>query len=356
MIATPEHWHTLQSIDAAKAGKDIYCEKTVSGDDRGGTPPGRTVRRYGRVFQTGTQYRSIPKVRTVCEFVRSGGLGKIKSVFVALCDMASNSERFGPYAQQMDLDRLARSYVPVNAYLPAQPVPDGLDWDLWVGPAPWQPYHQLYHSNQSPGVAPWNFAESFGTGCVGWFYSHAADVIQYAMGVENTGPVEIIHPSSGRYPTLTCRYANGVLLHHLDTWKQATSLYQAVPAGARLKGLFGGLFVGERGWLTSMPVGGDARGRLEGEPEQLFQEMKLKNREVTGANGHHANWFDCIRSRGLPSTPEELGHCAASLGHLVIIAHKLQRSLTWDPVKEEFIGDEDANRLRARALRQPWYS
>jgi len=225
-----------------------------------------------------------------------------------------------------------------------------LDWDLWVGPAPWRPYHRLYHVNPSPGVVPWAFAEAFGVASVTWFHSHAADVIQYALGMEQSGPVEIIHPASGRFPTLTCRYANGVLLHHVENWKQVIELYKAVPAGSRLEANFGGVFVGERGWLTSMT----GSGRIEGQPEQLFDEMQIKNHRMAVANGHHANWFDCIRKRTVPSTPEELGHRAASLGHLVIIAHRLQRSLTWDPVKEEFAGDEDANRLRARALREPW--
>jgi hypothetical protein len=351
VIATPDHWHTLQAIDAARAGKDIYCEKPVSVTIKEGRRLVETVRRHGRVFQTGTQYRSIPKIRAVCEFVRAGGLGKIKSVFTLWQNLTGMAGRFQPYAQRMDFDRIVRSYVPVNAYLPAEPVPDGLDWDLWVGPAAWQPYHPLYHANPSPGVVPWSFAEGFGAVSSTWFHSHAADVIQYALGMENSGPVEIIHPSSGRFPTLTCRYGNGVLLHHVEHWMQVIDLYKAVHTGARLEGNFGGVFVGERGWLTSMTTG----GRLEGQPEQLFQEMKMKNREVSLANGHHANWFDCIRQRTAPRTPEELGHRAASLGHLVIIAHQTRRSLRWDPAKEEFLGDEDANRLRARAMREPWY-
>ncbi len=350
VIATPDHWHALQAIDAARAGKDIYCEKPVSVTIREGRRLVETVRRYGRVFQTGTQYRSIPKIRAVCEFVRAGGLGKVKSVFTLWQNLGGMAGRFQPYAQRLDFARIVGSYVPVNAYLPGEPVPDGLDWDLWVGPAPWQPYHSLFHTNPSPGVVPWSFAEAFGVVSSTWFHSHAADVIQYALGMESSGPVEIIHPSSGRFPTLTCRYGNGVLLHHVDHWKQVIDLYKAVPAGARLEGNFGGVFVGERGWLTSMTTG----GRLEGQPDQLFQEMKLQNREVSLANGHHANWFDCIRQRTAPSASEELGHRAASLGHLVIIAHHARRSLTWDPANEAFVGDEQANRMRARALRKPW--
>jgi predicted dehydrogenase len=351
VIATPDHWHTLQAIDAAKAGKDIYCEKPVSVTIREGRRLVETVRRYGRVFQTGTQYRSIPKIRTVCEFVRAGGLGKIKAVFTLWQNLAGMAGRLRPYAQRLDVQSILASQVPVNAYLPAEPVPDGLDWDLWVGPAPWQPYQRLYHTNPSPGVVPWAFAEAFGTASVTWFHSHAADVIQYALGMESSGPVEIIHPASGRFPTLTFRYADGVLLHHVEHWKQVIDLYKAVPAGTRLEGLFGGVFVGQRGWLTSMTTG----GRLEGQPQQLFDEMQLKNRDVSLANPHHANWLDCIRQRTPPSASEELGHRAASLGHLAIIGYRLQRSLTWDPAKEEFIGDEDANRLRARAMREPWY-
>jgi len=331
VIATPDHWHATQSIHAAKAGKDIYCEKPVSVTIQEGRDLVRAVRRYGRVFQTGTQYRSIPAIRTVCEFVRAGGLGKIKSVFTLWRGHGG-------------------SYGPVNPYLPSHPVPDGLDWDLWVGPAAWQPYHPAFHRNPVPGVVPWAFAESFGVVAVTWFHSHAADVIQYALGMETSGPVEIIHPSSGRFPTLTCRFANGVLLHHVDQWNQVKDLYRAVPASARLEGMFGGLFVGERGWVTS----NTGAGPLEGQPPSIFDEMKLKSRDVTFANRHHANWFDCIRRRDLPSASEELGHRAASLGHLVIIGHRLRRSLTWDPAREEFPGDEEANRLRARAMREPW--
>jgi hypothetical protein len=239
----------------------------------------------------------------------------------------------------------------VSLPLPPEPVPDGLDWELWVGPAPWHPYNSLYHINPSPGVVPWSFCEDFGAASVTWFQSHAADVIQYAIGMETSGPVEIIHPSSGVYPTLTFRYANGTLLHHVDDWGMVKSVYKAVPANARLAGNFGGIFVGERGWITSMSTGGP----IEGGPEDLFREIGLKTREVNiGANNHHANWLECIRTRQRPSSHEEIGHRSASLGHLAILGYKLGRSLKWDPVKEEFPGDEEANRLRARARREPW--
>jgi hypothetical protein len=339
VIVTPDHWHALLATDAVRAGKDVYCEKPISITVRQGRELVETVRRYGRIFQTGTQYRSIPTIRQVCEFVRGGGLGKVKSVFTL----------WGKLGGGLAAD----SYVPLPFALAAEPVPDGLDWDLWVGPAPWQPYNRAYHRNPVPGVVPWAFHEDFGAAAVTWYHSHAADVIQYALGMETGGPVEFIHPSSGTYPTLTCRYANGTLLHLVENWGQVKDLYHAVPATARLEGNFGGVFVGERGWVTSMSTGGP----VEGGPPELFDEMKLKTREVNiGENNHHANWFDCIRTRRPPSCPEELGHRSASLGHLTIIAYKLQRSLRWDPEREEFPGADAANRLLSRSMRSPWHT
>ena len=354
VIVTPDHWHTLQAIHAVEAGKDVYCEKPISLTIGEGRRLVETVRRYGRIFQTGTQYRSISTIRKVCEFVRAGGLGKIKSVFTLWGPLGGSvaGGRAKPYARAMDGERSGRSYAPMDFALPAEPVPDGLDWDLWVGPAPWRPYNSLYHTNPSPGVVPWAFCEDFGAAAVTWYHSHAADVIQYTLGMENSGPVELIHPSRGTYPTLTCRYANGTLLHLVDDWAMVKSLYKAVPADARLAGNFGGVFVGERGWVTSMTTG----GRIEGSPEEIFAEMKLTTREVNpGDNNHHANWFECTRTRRPTSCGEEIGHRGASLGHLTIIAYKLQRSLTWDPGKEEFPGDDAANRLLNRSMRSPWH-
>ncbi len=337
VIATPDHWHAMQSIHAMEAGKDVYCEKPISVTVHEGRRLVEVARRYGRIFQTGTQYRSISTIREVCNFVRSGGLGQVKSVFTL----------WGKIGSHLGVD----SYVPEDFALPAEPVPDGLDWDLWVGPAPWQPYNSAYHRNPIPGVVPWCFHESFGTGAITWYHSHAADVIQYALGMENSGPVEIIPPNTGQFPTLTCRYANGTLLHLVDHWGMVKDVYKAVPATARLAGNFGGIFVGEQGWVTSMSTG----GQIEGGPDDLFERMKLTTREVNiGDNNHHENWFDCLRTRRQPSCGEEIGHRGASLGHLSIIGFKVGQSLTWDPQAERFQGNDAANRLLGRSIRSPW--
>lgn len=337
VIVTPDHWHSLIAIEAARAGKDVYCEKPVSLTISQGRELAGTIGRYARVFQTGSQYRSIPTIHQVCEFVRGGGLGKVQSVFTLW--------------MKSPIPTLDDSYVPLDPALPEETPPEGLDWNQWVGPARYRPYNSAYHRNPLPGVVPWVFCEAFGAGAVTGYHSHAADVIQYAIGMETSGPVEIIHPASGRFPTLTCRYANGVLLHHIENWDQVKKLYHAVPADARLAGLFGGLFVGERGWITSMY----GSGPIEAGPASLLDEARLKTREAAaGSNNHHANWLECIRTRRQPSSHEEIGHRSASLGHLVTLSYLLGRSLKWDPLKEEFIGDETANRLRARALREPW--
>ncbi len=137
----------------------------------------------------------------------------------------------------------------------------------------------------------------------------------------------------------------------VENWDQVKSLYHALPDSARLAGNFGGLFIGERGWITTMSTG----GLIEGGPEGIFDEIGLQTRQVAiGTNNHHANWFECLRSRSRPYCDAELGHRSASLGHLIIIAYRLGRSLKWDPLREIFPGDETANRLCSRTLREPW--
>ena len=352
LIATPDHWHTLISIDAAKAGKDVYCEKPISVTIGEGRLLAETMRRYGRVFQTGTQYRSIPTIRRVVQFVREGGMGPVKQAFALLDPIygALKDPRFSACWGAIDVEQHKRTYTPLEFAMPAEPVPAGLDWNLYVGPAPWREYNRVYHINPSPGVVPWCFSDAFGVAAITWHLSHSTDVIQYGLGMERSGPVEILHPSGGTFPTVTCRYSNGTLLHFVDHWGMVREVYHAVPATARLGGNFGGVFVSERGYITSMSGGGP----IDGTPE-ILSDLAASTREVIiGANNHHANFFECIRTRNQPSCDEEIGHRGASVGHLAFIAYKLGRSLKWDPVKEEFVGDEMANRLRSRAMREPW--
>ena len=354
LIVTPDHWHTPLSIHAVEAGKDVYCEKPISITVDEGRQLVEAVRRHGRVFQNGSQYRTNPTIRRACDFIRKGGLGNVRSAFALWNTLGEwlGSERFRPYAASVNPAIMGRVHTPVDFALPAEPVPEGLDWDLWLGPALSRPYNSLYHVNPSPGVVPWSFCEDFGVGPSTWYHSHAADVLQYALGFEESGPIEFIHPSSNEFPTLTYRYANGVLLHLVERWSHVKELYHAVPEDARLDGNFGGVVVGERGWLTTMS---DNAG-LTGGPDDLMAEFNSSAHDVDlGGKDHHSNWLECITTRAKPHSHEEIGHRAASLGHLTIIAYKLGRSLKWDPAREVFPDDDQANRLLRRARRAPWH-
>lgn len=352
VIATPDHWHTPLSIQAAESGKDVYCEKPISITIDEGRQLVEAVRRNGRVFQNGSQYRTIPSIRRACDFIRKGGLGKIKSAFTLWGRLGMGGELFQHYASSANPAVAGRSLVPLDFALPGEPVPEGLDWDLWVGPALSRPYNPLYHTNPIPGVVPWCFCEDFGVAQSTWYHSHAADVLQYALGYEESGPVEFIHPVSNQFPTLTYRYANGELLHLVEGWNQVKELYNDVPDDALLDGSFGGVLVGERGWLTTMSTGSGVTGG----PTELMAEYNTPTHDIDlGGKDHHANWLECIKTRGKPHSHEVIGHRAASLGHLTIIAYKLGRSLKWDPVQERFPEDDQANRLLRRARRAPWH-
>ena len=354
VIATPDHWHSPMSIHAAEAGKDVYCEKPISITIDEGRQLVHAVRRHGRVFQNGSQYRTSPSIRRACDFIRKGGLGNVTAAFTLWNTMEHfiGGGRFQACAASVNPAVTGKYHAPQDYALPEEPVPDGLDWDLWLGPALARPYNSLYHTNPMPGVVPWSFCEDFGVGPSTWYHSHAADVLQYALGYEESGPAELLHPGSGEFPTLTCRYANGVLLHLVEGWSQVKDLYHAVPQEAQLDGSFGGVVVGERGWLTTMSGGSGVTGG----PEELMAEYRDPRHDVDlGDKDHHGNWFECIKTREKPHSHEEIGHRAASLGHLTIIAYKLGRSLQWDPAREVFPEDAQANRMLRRARRAPWH-
>jgi hypothetical protein len=153
LIATPDLWHSLMSIEAAKVGKDVYCEKPVSLTIYEGRNLADTIKRTGRVFQTGSQYRSAPVIRQVCNFVRNGGIGKVQKVFTLLDALMGfiRAERFQPYEKYIQSEKNGQYYYPIDFDLPAEQPPAGLDWDLWVGPADWHNYNKLFHVNPTPG-------------------------------------------------------------------------------------------------------------------------------------------------------------------------------------------------------------
>lgn len=352
LIITPDHWHTPIAIAAAQAHKDIYCEKPVSHCLAEGRALVRAVQENHVVFQNGSHYRSMQSMRPVLNFIRKGGLGKISEVF-ALWRKDIHLPVLGT-ASSWDIPESAKDlphfFIPQFTAVPAEPVPAGLDWNLWVGPAPMRGYSRFYHEASWDHVVPWNWCADFGTGIPTYSYSHEAEMAQYALGCETGGPIEIVHPRDNRFPTLTNRYANGANLHLLATWAEGRRCYPAFPAAFRLaspdRGIFGAIYVGERGWIAAHKDGG-----IQG-TEAILRELGLQpGAPFSTRNDHHENWFDCIKSRAKPSSHEEIGHRAAAAGHLVNLCYRLGRTLRWNPAAETFLGDDEANRMRTKAYR-----
>jgi len=326
VIATGDNWHGPATVMAAKAGKDIYCEKPISKTIREARAMVEASHRYGRVVQIGLQQRTSPEFIKACHLVKSGRIGKVKNVFVT--HPGSN--------------------VPVN--LPAQPPPEGLDWDLWLGPAPYRPFNGRFHRyGRPPGVVPWHFCRDFGGGNLTSNAVHAFDVVQWGLGMDESGPVEIIPPQTGQYPCLTYKYANGVMLQ-VD-WKLNKQKHD-VPKGWDVNtGIkpFGAVFVGEEGWIH---VG--RQGYLKAFPNEILVPSPDQPDARHAVAGHHQNWLQCIKTRQRPACDVAVGCRSTIVSHLGCIAHWTGRSLKWDPAREEFIGDAEANRLRSRAMRAPW--
>jgi hypothetical protein len=301
LIATPAHWHATMTAMAAAAGKDVYCEKPTAvtvGESRAMLA---AVRRYGRVYQAGTQQRSEydGKFRRACEFVRSGRIGKLQAIY-AYRDGGAVSwpKRFGP----------------------AKPVPEGLDWDLYLGPAPWIPY------DGNTGAHRYDIGE------LNWGQHHY-DIVQWAADADNTGPVEIFM-EDGR----SCyKYASGVVVYGKP--------YPGEPIG----GNGGACFVGTGGRIA---VDRDALGS---DPADIVREpLRPEEVHLYRSNSHSGNFLECVRTRKRPICDADIAHRAASALLLGGIAKQLNRRLYWDPHVEQFVDDAEANRMLSIAKRPPW--
>lgn len=306
VIATPDHWHAANAIHACEAGKDVYCEKPMTLTVREGRAMVEAARKHGRVVQTGSQQRSMQECRIGCELVRNGRIGKVHTVHGA------------NYPSPWECD------------LTGQPIPEGLDWDMWLGQAPYRPYHiDLYLPRANPGWI--SFRPYSGGEMTGWG-SHGLDLIQWALGKDDTGPVEVWPEGEGLKCEVGFRYADGTVVR----------LDGKGPSG-------GGLFVGEEGEILV------DRGKFETRPEEIAQEpLGDSDIRLPVSMEHRGNWIDCIRSREKPIADVEIGHSSATMCHLGNIARWLGRKLQWDPEKELFVEDEEANRFLERPRREPW--
>jgi predicted dehydrogenase len=316
-IASPDHWHVAQAIAAVQAGKDVYCEKPLSNTIAEGRALVDVVTRYGAVFQHGTQLHSSGGVRRACELVRNGRLGRLREIVIG----SPPGRRLG--AQ------------------PAMPVPADLDYDLWLGPAPAAPYSaaRVFAADGLPG---WYFISDYSkAGWIAGYGVHDLDIAQWGLGLERSGPVLIegqgVYPTQGLFDTpLTFRieftYADGRRIVMTDTGQNR----------------HGVKFVGEQGWVFT-------RGEIEAEPRALLRdEPGPGDVQLYRSLDHAQNFIDCVRSRRETITPAEIAHRATSTALLGGIACRLGRPLRWDPARELFPDDPEANRLLRCTWRTPW--
>ncbi len=304
MIATPDHWHALVAIEAAKAGKDIYCEKPMTLTVREARALVDAVRRYGRVFQTGSQQRSSPEFHRACELVRNGRIGKVEQV---------NVNVGGP--------SLPRSYV-------EEPIPEGFDWDMWLGPAPYAPHNGERCSGDYGGG--WRQVRDYSGGMMTDWGAHHFDICQWGLGMDGSGPVEV-HPPDGKdYDKLTYIYANGV---------------RAVHQG----GGNGVLFIGTEGTVEVN------RGHLATNPPELMHEViGPSETRLYQSRDHHGDFLGCIRTRQRPICDVAVGASSVTMCHLGNIAWWTGRSFRWDPQTEQIVDDGEAARWLDRPRRDPW--
>lgn len=311
LIATPDHWHALMVIDAARAGKDIYIEKPLSLTIQEARQMVAAVRQHDRICQTGSMQRSYSNFRQACELVRNGYIGQVKEVAVNVG---------GP---SRDCD------------LPAEPLPDGLDWNAWLGPAPMRPFNAILRPPHNDSFPKWrDYRDYSGGGMTDWG-AHHFDIAQWGLGMDGSAPVAIAPPDGKGVDALTYRYANGVVMYH-----------KKEHAGNPVNGV---LFVGSEGTVEVN------RGHLETTPKSLKAlTLKPGDTRLYNSPDHHKDFFTALRTRRKPICDVAIGASSVTVCHLGNIAYWLKRPLQWDPAAGRFIKDEGANRMLDRARRSPW--
>lgn len=325
VITTPDHHHVHAALLACRAGLDVYCEKPLSLTIGEGRKLVEAVHRHGCVFQVGSQQRSMEMDRFACQFVREGGLGKIARVEVQNWP--------GP----LGYGELAH-----------EPKPDGMHWDLFCGPRPLRPYNwRLWQKDERDWDGRrwrgWDMWRDYSGHLMTNWGAHAVDIVQWALGMDGSGPVEIEplveqHAGEMRRCPVVARYANGAELR----MTHPTGYYA------------GGLFDGERGQMKIVRNGFAAFPReLVSNPPDRSAAQLWRGKGIV-ARPHLQNWLDCIKTRAEPVAPVEVGHRSVTVCHLANIARELRRKLRWDPVAETFPEDEEACALVHRPRRAGW--
>ncbi len=335
-ITAPDHWHPLIAVEAARHGKHMYYEKPMGWSFRAAQAVRKAVQDHKVVFQFGTQQRSGGNFRYVCELVRGGKIGQLKTILVGV-----------------------PGSVPVPNQ-PAEPVPKELDYEMWLGPAKFAPYsfeRSRPYTNR-PGeswtrnYSSWYHISDYCIGFIGNWGIHHVDIAQWGNGTEQTGPTEV--EGQGTFPTegmadcaltwqVENRFANGVTLVHMD---DESSKKHPLQQGGHGHGI---LFLGTEGWLHVDRGGMDASSK-----DLLKTQLGPNDPRLFKSDNHHANFVDAIKGRSKTVCPVETAVRSDTICDLAQIAIKLRRKLRWDPVKEAFLNDSEATRLLDRPMRTPW--
>ena len=308
IVATPDHWHTMVSLAAMKSGKDVYVQKPMTLTIREGRLMSDTAKQYGAILEVGSQQRSERAFRKACEIVRNGWIGKVHTIYTELGEF------------------------PPPQTLPEEPIPDGFDYDRWLGPTPWYPYNKKRVEGNYGGG--WRCFWEYGSRKNGDWGAHHFDIIQWALGMDDSGPVEFIPKGFEGTEYQSHVYANGA-----KVWKN-----HPVKSGQMIQ------FIGESGEVLV------SRGdRLETTPAGLKDRpLAASDIHLYESYDHEGNWLQCINTRKPPICTAEIGHRTATICHLNGIAERLGRPIKWDPAKEEIVGDAAASRWLDRPRRAPY--
>lgn len=310
VIAVPDHWHAAIAVSAAAAGKDIYCEKPLSLSIAEGRAMVNAANKYKRVFQTGSMQRSWKEFRQTALIMRNGYLGDIKSIKVSI------------------------GAPPLPYDLPKQEVPADLDWNAWLGPNEYVHYNALLNPTLEKGTpwAKWRYYQGLGGGDVTDWGAHMFDIVQWGLDMDTSGPIEITPPNGTDNRFLSLTYANGIKVTHENFGK-----INAIQ------------IIGSKGNLEVQ------RGKLVTEPISLADHIFAENEQkVYVSDNHYLDFVNAVQQRGQTIANVETGHRTATVGNLANIAYTLNRQLQWDPVKEKFINDREANQLTARRMKKEW--
>jgi predicted dehydrogenase len=324
LIAVPDHWHALIGMEAARQHKDMYYEKPVCRYFNEGLALREAVKRSGVIFQHGTQQRSDERFRLACELVRNGRLGKLERIIAGAAG----------YSQ-----------IPLQ---PEQPVPEGLDYNFWLGPAPVSPYTQVRCTRH------FTLIYDYSLGCIsGAWGIHDIDIVQWALDADESGPTEVegsgriagngLFDTIGEWQSIH-RYPNGVQLIFTDHVSARKNLPEY-----KLNSM-GLVFIGSEGWVAV------SRALIDAYPKSLLQEpIGSDEIRLPRSDDHRRNFLDAVRSRQPALCPVDIAVRSEAVCQQADIAVRLGRKLTWDPQKEQFAGDEAANRMLTGVMRSPWH-